>query len=323
MGNKPKIAIIGSGNISSFHIDVLREVGFDVCAVASRLGSTTVEDFAKRNGIDKVWPSGEDLIDNSASWDGILLANSTESITPLLKKAILVGKPILVEKPVAPKADNLKCYENNAPDHVIVGYNRRHYNTVLEARKFVLNNQSKVRAYMCLPEVVNANWVDPLCHVRGNSVHGIDMLRFIFGDLTIIFSDQCSQKDAIFGRHTVLKSKDGCLIDLSMAWNSPLNFSLSIDNGIERVQLEPFETFRLFKGLERVEPSDEFPLRRYYPQKIKEFTVFNAGNKDIKPGFLGQTLDFMGIFKGALNHNSANLHDAYRALALVETILLA
>lgn len=321
MDSKPKIAVIGSSSISSFHITSLRAIGFDVCSVASRQGSMTVEDFAKRNGIEKVWSSGEELIDNSASWDGILLASSTDSLVSLLKNAIAKGKPILVEKPVAFNSSDLVCYENSVPDHVIVGYNRRHYNTVLEARKFVTSSQYPVRAHMCLPESIVKNQTDPFLNVRSNSVHGIDILRYIFGDLTVEFNSAFENKNACFGRHAILKSRDGCLIDLSMAWNAPLNFSLSIDNGDERVQLEPFETFRLFKGLERVEPTDEFPLRRYFPQKIKEFDVFTGANKDLKPGFLGQALDFMSLFNGVPSNNSANLQDAYRALKLVEAIL--
>ena len=250
-----------------------------------------------------------------------MIASSTESILSLLKKAIPLGKPILVEKPVAEKSDDLKSYEKNSPDHVIVGYNRRHYNTVLEARKFVSENQEKIRGHMCLPETVRIDIADPLINVRSNSVHGIDMLRFIFGELTILLNEKYNKNDKFFGRHVVLKSDNGCLIDLNMSWNSPSNFSFSADNGAQRIQLEPFETLKFFKGLEKVEPSEEFPIRCYYPQIINQFNVFKDMNKSIKPGFFGQTADFKSLFDGGQIQNSAVLNDAYEALKLVEEIL--
>ena len=112
-----------------------------------------------------------------------MIASSTESILSLLKK-VPVGKANLVEKPVAEKSDDFSLMKKI--HSTAVGYNRRHYNTVLEARKFVSENQEKIRGHMCLPETVRIDIADPLINVRSNSVHGIDMLRFIFGELTIL-----------------------------------------------------------------------------------------------------------------------------------------
>ena len=318
---KPKIAVIGSSPISGFHISALKSANFDICGVTASRESTTVTGFAKKYNIDHVWPSTDDLIADNKKWDGLLIASATNSVLPLLTKVIPLEKPILVEKPVALAAKNLKRFENNAPEHVIVGYNRRHYNTVIGVKQFVKENLNKVYAQMCLPEFVNKSTSDPLNNVRSNSVHGIDMLRFIFGDLTVVFNKSFSSEDKFLGRYVIFETIRGSLIHLNMAWNSPSNFSLSVNNGIERVVLEPFEMFSVFRGLEIIEPSKKYPLRKYLPNKIEEYSVFQDEKRDLKPGFYGQASEFMSLFTGKNDLKSADLHDAYRALALVEQII--
>ena len=318
---KPKIAVIGSSPISGFHISALRSTNFDICGVAASRGSTTVTGFAKKYDIQHVWPSTDDLIADNEKWDGLLIASATNSVLPILTKVIPLEKPILVEKPVALAAENLKRFENKAPENVIVGYNRRHYNTVIGVKQFVRENLNKVYAQMCLPEVINRSISDPLYNVRSNSVHGIDMLRFIFGDLNVVFNKSFSLDDKLLGRYVMLETIHGALIHLNMAWNSPSNFSLSVNNGIERMVLEPFEMFSAFRGLEIIEPSMKYPLRKYLPNKIAEYNVFQDEKRDLKPGFYGQASEFMDLFLGKNNLKSADLHDAYRALALVEQII--
>ena len=70
-----------------------------------------------------------------------------------------------------------------------------------------------------------------------------------------------------------------------MNWNSPSNFSFNIESHPFRLELKPFETFSLFEGMSVIQPSKEFPLRRYVPNLIEEGYVF-SNNKEFKPGFL-------------------------------------
>ena len=68
------------------------------------------------------------------------------------------------------------------------------------------------------------------------------------------------------GRKVILRSKGGSIIDLTMNWNSPTNFMMQIEGPGERLELKPFETSILYKGMKVLEPSKDFPLRRYFPE---------------------------------------------------------
>lgn len=319
--NKPKIAVIGTTPISQFHVTALRKAGFEVCGVAASAGSKTVADFAARHDIPQVWETTDRLIQDYSKWDGLLIASATSSVFPLLVNTIEIGKPILAEKPVAVSAEKLKIFEKNPPANVIVGYNRRHYNTVIEAKKFVDESRGIVSAKMCLPEVVNSTARDPLKNVRSNSVHGLDMLRFIFGELSVVSNQILSNKNDYLGRFIMLQSVTGAVIHLSLTWNSSENFSLSISNGNDNIELKPFEMFSHYRGLNVIEPTAEYPLRQYIPKKLREFNVFFNEIEGIKPGFYGQAKDFMNLFLDGKDLISADLRDAYRTMSLLENII--
>ena len=88
-----------------------------------------------------------------------------------------------------------------------------------------------------------------------------------------------------FGRVGSLKSQDGHQISVSMNWNSPANFSLEMDDGLQRVKLKPFEVYYLYEGMHVVEPTTENPLRTYKPNLIQQVNVFENQPKHLKPGF--------------------------------------
>ncbi|OUV43103.1 MAG: hypothetical protein CBC71_03380 [Rhodobacteraceae bacterium TMED111] len=315
-----KIALIGSGQIANFHVPALKAAGLEIVHCASSPHSKTIAEFAKRHKIKKIWQDPEELIKSFDQWDGIVIASATDPTLHLLNLAMVSGKPILVEKPVSYDADLLSKYSNSAPKNIIVAYNRRHYNTVQKARKFV-SNCSMVFATMTLPEKVSATDKIPYDNVHSNSTHGIDMLYYIFGSLIIEKIITASPTDPFFGRQALLRSKTGNLISLNLNWNSPSNFALSIENINTKIDLCPFEKLQQFEGMDVIAPSEEYPVRQYIPKLVDSFNVFDGKSKSLKPGFGEQSEEFAKLLNGKPVKIGANLTDAYNAQALAHKIV--
>ena len=321
MANRPKkLALIGAGDIAKFHIPALRASGLEIIHCASRFNSKTVEQFASTHNIKNVWRNPIDLAASHDQWDGVVISTPTSATLKLLEKVMESGKPVLVEKPVATSSTALEAYAKSSPTNVIVAYNRRHYSSVQLAQNFV-SSRKMVRATMTLPENVFPKTNNPFYLIHENSVHGLDMLNYIFGPMQLEHLSNANSNNQFFGRHALLRSKTGHLISLSMNWNAPGNFTLSIDDAIERLDLIPFEKFQRYKGMNVIEPNNEYPIRRYAPNLLHSGSVFDTTPPEIKPGFFGQAYEFSRLFEGNPAKVSANLTDAYNAQLLAEQLM--
>ena len=320
MSIKKKIAIIGCGNIASFHVPAIRAAGMEIEHCASSPNSKTIKHFATQNNINQIWSDPKKLANSYNQWDGIVIATSITATMDLLNIAIKSNKPILVEKPVTISSINLKQFLTTAPRNVIVAYNRRYYNTVQRARDFVLHKQ-KIRASMVLPENISSEFENPFLPHQVNSVHGFDILNYIFDSISIEHVVTSNNNDPFFGRQAILRSKAGHLINLNMNWNAPSNFKLSLDDGQEQLDLCPFEKFQLYRGMKVIEPSKQYPVRQYIPDLIESGNVFDNMQFNIKPGFLEQSIEFSNLINGKSVSIGANLKDAYNNQLLAEKLL--
>ena len=55
MKNVKRLAIIGTTQIAKSHVEAARKVGFDICHVAGRKNSSTVNEFAAANVSPPRW----------------------------------------------------------------------------------------------------------------------------------------------------------------------------------------------------------------------------------------------------------------------------
>lgn len=313
--NKPRLAIIGTGNIANFHCDAFKQAGFDLSHAAGSKNSQNIESFSKKHIIQNIFKDPFDVLKNHEEWDVILLSTPTEKNIDYLDSIIELQKPALIEKPVATSPEYLSKFKQNDHPHIRVAYNRRFYSTIQNAKKFIIN-EGPVHAKMELPEVINKK--GDYNGVLLNSAHGIDLLLYLFEDLQIINSYHF-KKDT--GRIILMKSKCGAIVNLTMNWNSPSNFMINIEGNAKRLEIKPFEDSRLFKGMKVIEPSDELPLRRYVPQEIESISSYPTKNQLIKPGFLEQALEMKKINEGRNPEISACLYDAFKVQNLLKEIL--
>ena len=105
---KYRLAMLGTGNIASFHLEAFKKAGFDISHCASKKNSERAKLFAKTNSIEYFYNNPFDLIENHKNWDMILLAINTEDNFQYLNKIIDLDKVCLVEKPVSIKLENLE-----------------------------------------------------------------------------------------------------------------------------------------------------------------------------------------------------------------------
>lgn len=321
--SRPRLAIIGCGNIAEFHAPAFHASGFDLAAVCSRPGSPRRGPFAKRHGIPLVFDGVPELLDARSAWDALLIAAPIDATLDILKLAIESGAPILVEKPVAWRSEDLSpLIGRDLP--VIVGYNRRFYRTVQAARSEVADGPP-LMGHLALPEAVrspahlqeNPGYLQPFF---GNSVHGLDMARYVFGELRLVHVQRLTNPGgAILGLSAVLTSSRGDILEFTGNWRAPANFALTLDRPGRRLEVRPFEAATIFEGMEVIEPTVQVPIRAYRP-KLAGKVELDQVDYRFKPGFVAQARALAAMVRGEDPGPAARLEDAHAALALAEEL---
>lgn len=320
MSSAPRLALVGTSDIAMFHVDAAREAGFVVDHVAARPGSLTVEDFAARHSIGRAWSDPLEMIGASERWDALVIASTTESVIPLLRAAITTNKPVLVEKPVAIHSSELD--DLSLPnDRVIVAYNRRFYRTVAAAREFLANGSAAL-VHCEIPESVRRDGDGNLVadRVRLNSVHVFDLLNYLLPGLTVTHTQLIDSGQADNGGLMLATSTRGDMCSISLNWNAPANFSISIDRDGERFELRPLEIATIYRGMQETQPSQEIPIARYTPQ-VAERILPSADEVNFKPGFVGQARALRNLVDGVQSPVAARLTDARSALRFAERVI--
>jgi len=317
----PRLAFLGAGDIAGYHAKAARHAGFDLAAIASRKGSDRAIAFAKEHSFGHVYNSPQELL--SGDWDALLVCTSVETAFQYAVAAVESERPILLEKPVAMKSSDLLGILDGDTSNIVVGYNRRHYSSVAAAKQF-FDESENVLVTLEVPESVDLMTEEKRLgreQVVGNSVHALDLLRYIVGPVTLVHSKLRPYRFSPSGSVLLAESARGDQIVIKAAWNSPSNFSISLESEGRRFALSPFEIGRLYEGMQVDEPSKERPIRTYTPKLIQEFPVASMATS-LKPGFGEQMLDFLKFTEtGEKSQALAELKDAHEALVLAEALL--
>ena len=316
--NAKRLAIIGTTQIAKSHVEAARKVGFDVCHVAGRKNSTTAESFATANSISNLW-SDPIALATSGEWDAMIIASAAESMAELLQCAMKSNNAVLVEKPVVLESQLFDQFHDST-DRVIVGFNRRFYAAVLEAKKFV-SERPACLIQLHVPESITLNSDDEweYSRIKTNSTHAFDLLSFITGGLHDLKIDSVFRDSKKTAALATVRSNRGDVCSIVANWNAPANFALTIDSGDERFELKPLEEGAFYKGLEVVQSSSS-GRRTYVPKKIASFLELN--DSDIyKPGFLGQAQALLDLTHGKRSTVAATLKDAKAALLFAEALI--
>ena len=301
-----------------------REAGFDVTAICSRPGSTRLHSFAKRHEIPLIFDNFDYLLKARREWDALLIAVSVEDTLDVLNLALKSQAPIMVEKPVALRSADLLPFINRGLP-VTVAYNRRFYRTAREARREA-DRGMPLLAQLSIPESVRTpcneteepNYLFPFF---ANSVHGLDLARYVFGDLRIEHVQRITNPSgAILGLVAILSAMGGHVVQLTANWGAPANYSLTLDRPGHRFDMRPFEAATIYEGMEVREPTEETPIRSYTPTPVGKVDLDDM-DREFKPGFVAQAKALAALVRGEDPAPAARLEDAHAVLRLAEELI--
>ena len=332
-----RLGVVGSGSIIPFHLDAARAAGFEIAIVGSRQGSDRTPVLAERYGAE----AGADWhAVLGADVDAFLIGPETSATPAILAAALETGKPILSEKPAAYASAELEALAGHAnAGQILVGYNRRHYSSTAAAKAFVAHatgpDGSGVTFHASIPE---ASWTTSMPAdkkrdiVLSNTVHVLDLLRYLFGDLQLGHVAKIDCTDGVFSRAAVLAAgagvsgAAGASGTAIVTFGSPSNYFVDLHSNGRSASMRPIEFYREFDSVSVIEPTPELPLRHYVANQAGEFKLDQA-DLDFKPGFLSQMRELAAMVEGhspathPSEFKSATLADAIAVLKLAEALV--
>ena len=324
-----RLGVIGSGSIVPFHLDALKAAGFEIATIGSRAGSENTLALAERYSAAAAddWKA---VIANPGL-DALLIAPETSVTTEILSYALEhTDLPILVEKPISYSSADLTALASNPAyaSRVLVGYNRRQYSSTAAAASFLAaQGVSNATFHASIPE---ASWDAAMSDDRkraillANSVHVLDLLQHLFGELQIAGVSGVQNESGLVSRAVSFKSASGAVGTSIITFGSPSGYFIDFHTPGKSASLKPIEFFNEFVSVQVIDPTPEVPLRHYVPTRGAEFKL-SQDDLDFKPGFLGQSRELFELANGRelVNRRSASIADAASVLRLAEQLLAA
>ena len=307
------LAYIGTGPISDFHLPALKKAGFNISSISSQKNSKNIQKFAHKFNIKNIMLDWHELLDNTDSYDAIMLAVKIDATFEILKHLIEIDKPILVEKPVSIKSKEIVKLVQKNNKKVFVAYNRRYYTSTAWAKNFI-ESKSNVSATFFIPEMNHLNFYY-------NSSHVIDLMNYFFNGLQLDYTNNFIIDKKLSGLTAVFKTKRGDVINLISNWNAPSNFKIEIIHQDEKMDLFPIEKAYFYKGMKIIEPTTEDPIRKYVPKLIKESKEGKI-EENFKPGFYKQARVFYNYVKyNQYDDRMCTLKQSKDVIEIIEKLL--
>lgn len=311
-----RLAVFGGGKAARFHLDAIALIeGVELCGVCTPSGESARRLAEGHPGAIHTKDPRE-LLDTAP--DAALVAVPAAASPPLLRDLLDAGVPVLAEKPAAPSSDEVRALADLAARTgtlATVAVNRRYYSLVLQAlhavrergpvRSVVVEGHEPLQMLMRSGNVDAATAAD--WHLL-NSVHFVDLLRLVGGEVTSL-SVRSSSAPAPDRRVSASMEFDSGAIGTYLAsWNcaSPPSMKIFGDEVTAEIELgQPESAFVRYAGKRRVklEPDES--------------------DRSAKPGVLDQDAAFLHAVSAgrtSVPFPASDLADHARSLRLVEEI---
>ncbi|RZS45170.1 putative dehydrogenase [Herbihabitans rhizosphaerae] len=180
MTARPRIALVGSGAMGSLHARVIAASERAEFAQLIEQREDVGKEVAGKYGVR--W-AGD--VDGLSTVDAVVIASATESHYDLAKHAMALGKPVLVEKPVAPKYEQsaeLVADSERLGLPLMCGFLERFNPAILTAKQLVgdVVQVNAVRHSPFVPRIRNGVATDLL-------IHDVDLaIRLIGGPPSVV-----------------------------------------------------------------------------------------------------------------------------------------
>lgn len=204
MSNQFSVGMIGAGFISDYHIRGLREAGAAVTAIASQTHASAQRKAAQYD-IPTATDDYQDILKQD-DIDAVVIATPDFTHKDLTIDALEAGKPVLLQKPMARNVAECQAIIDAAKSTgtpLYVSFMHRYFEEIVMMRELLaqkaLGMVFSVRQRNATPGAGWAAWFYSKENVGGGAllqlgVHGIDLLRYIFGDIEAVKATTALQK---------------------------------------------------------------------------------------------------------------------------------
>ena len=301
-----KIGFIGSGDICRFHIDALIYNGFQIEAIGTRTNSLRCKELAQKFKIsDKYCIKGwEEVLTKKV--DAYCVCVDIAKTPEILLSVLKMGKPVLVEKPIAFHLNEIsRIVSNPNANMIFVGYNRRYYKTINFLKNKCKESISGGTIFVNIPDPIEG-----IKQFLSNGCHMVDSLRYIAGEFEI--KDKLvrySKNSDISSISALCKNKKWSILFNAHSLISS-NFSITINTDNLVYELKPLEQLNIYEGMEVIEPTPQEPIRRYIP-KIKSSIIEDS---QFKPGFNLMYKSFFEFVSNKGDNRLCDIEDAQKTL---------
>ena len=308
-----KIGIIGSGNIVTEHLKVLRDNKFfKIYGIVSKTNKNSFI-IADNFKIKKVYKNIMEMC-NDKNIDALVILVSASSTFEVLSKIIPFKKPFFVEKPSGLDFKEskkllklIKKYKNLN----MVGYNRRFY-SIFEKGLKIINKKGRLLGVTIeghermwkIKNIIDSknikNWI------YANSSHTIDLIRFFGGEIKRI----TNVKTRLIEKNNdqfvmIFETNKNIIGSYTSHWYSPGSWNVKLYG--EKVSV-------IFDPLEKGYWIDEnFKKREIFPDK-----------KDIKykAGFFNQMKSFQNLLQTKKNKwPSQSIIESHKTMKIINTLI--
>ena len=227
---KIRVCLIGAGKIAPAHLDVISSFPNVSClAIASRSG-ISAKNLALQYKISSYYSDYKQMLEEIKP-DAVFILVSHENIFEVASYCLSQVVPCFIEKPpglllsqtqkLAEIAQQTSCFN-------MVGFNRRYSSVLKQAIEIITEHGALIgihieahepiackRAEARLPTFIYDQWF------RVNSVHNVDMLRLLGGDIEQVYSFSNSWKEKNGDSFVAsIKYKSNALGSFIAHWNS-------------------------------------------------------------------------------------------------------
>jgi predicted dehydrogenase len=319
-----KFAFIGCGKIAKFHADVILALGHKIMAVSAREGSKNINEFSEKYNINDKnrYINWKTMIDGGKP-DAIIVAVSWNQTEKIIEDIIKTGIPCLVEKPIVLNSKKLQEIINNTRkfhNNIMIAYNRRFYDFIPKIKKVLNENKEDLlsielnfpEATKSLSERYSEKILDHILIYMTS--HWLDLLTYLIGNIEV----KWMQKKTDSYNGILYSTNYDVPIHLQINFNTSSNTSITLNFKNCIYKLCPIEVLTIYKGMEIVEPTPEYPIRKYVPKTQNKIVT----DTSYKPGFLKQMENFIDCFvkKNKENNIGCTLPNALQVIKLCEEI---
>lgn len=218
------IAVIGAGIMGYNHIRVLSESDeADVIAVAD-IDNAKLAKIKKIFRIPRVYTSYKELIAKENP-DAFIVAVPTSLHKGIVLACLEKNRPVFVEKPIAHSVEDAQEMITAAKRHnqiLMVGHIER-FNPIISELKTLINNNFLGELYL-----VNGIRIGPYPKRMTDvgvlidlAVHDLDIFRYLFGEITEIYTQLITNGDKPVHSRILLKINKKINASAEFSWVSP------------------------------------------------------------------------------------------------------